>query len=187
MIDWNDNAKAAVREFAGWLFTEYQYLSEVGKFIKQVEKQTQTKTKTVADAVAENDGKWPLHDEFDTLWYTEKFKAYGCFQTQSEDLVRVCTREQFEAYAKEQEDKQEGEKWTHEYHGDNCRIVHKEKWQAWIVSENGLSKLVPISELRKPKPAITKEQAWDMLLKTDESIRKLDDAIFAIADKYDII
>lgn len=127
--------------------------------------------------------------------------VYGSSEKCAPHEQYVCTRAEFEAYVKEQEDKQEyppltqslikeaeqeTEKWTHEYHGDNCKIVHQEKWQAWIVSEKGLSKLVPISELRKPKPALTKEQAW---VKMQSLIPKygVTSAYIIVKRDYDII
>lgn len=134
-----------------------------------------TKPKTVADAYEKCKGLWP-NKYCNDLYYDPKSGEWFCNDKPAPWYIFVCTREQFEAYAKEQEDKQEyppltqslideaeqeADKWTHEYHGDNCKIIHQEKWQAWIVSEKGLSKLVHISELRKQKSALTKEQAWD--------------------------
>lgn len=150
MIDVNDNAKAAVREFA-------DYIGQSDKCERYLEYVT-TK-KTVADAV-EAFSHEDLAGEWQQIRYAPKQDYFFTDINRDEwfDSVHVCTRAEFEAYVKEQESKQEDEKWTHTYHGDNCKIVHQEKWQAWIVSENGLSKLVPISELRKTKPAMTKEQ-----------------------------
>tara|TARA_Y100001973_G_C5205526_1_gene341216 strand:+ start:1313 stop:1882 length:570 start_codon:yes stop_codon:yes gene_type:complete len=176
MIDWNDNAKAAVREFA-------DYIGQSDKFERYLEHMT-TK-KTVADAVEWAGGKWgnsvrrhiAYNPNSDRFTYSETGEV-------NKRWYIVCTRAEFEAYVKEQEAKkkyppitqslideaeQEAEKWTHEYHGDNCKIVHQKKWQAWIVSENGLSKLVPISELRKPKPTMSESEAWRYCVEEDVS------------------
>lgn len=53
MINWNDNAEAAVREFADWFLTGYAYLAEVDKFLSE---KRPTQTKTVAGA--EQEGEW---------------------------------------------------------------------------------------------------------------------------------
>lgn len=172
-IDWNENAKSAVREFADYIGQSDKCERYLKAFVTK---------KTVADAVEYYNSNFPegygilgiaYSNNKITPYYSGSPIADG---TCSPESYIICTRAEFEAYVKEQEAKkkyppltqslideaeQEADKWTHEYHGDNCKIVHQEKWQAWVISENGLSKLVPISELRKPKPALTKEQAWD--------------------------
>lgn len=159
-------------------------------------------TKTVADAV---DGLWVEDNNMATLSASRPIigfnPAYNVFFSCESDYnfsdnndgeYLVGTFEQFEAYVKEQE----GEKWTHEYDNSNPRrlkiICDKPDVNGEIaVIVNGpkgafYTKTLP-SKIRLIKPTITKAEAWDRLLQTDERIRKLDDAIFAIADKYDII
>ena len=189
MIDWNDNAKAAVKEFYRWANAMFKSGCSIDTdtFFKEF---TEEQTKTVADAVVENDGKWPLRDEFDTLWYTEKFKAYGCFQTQSEDLVRVCTRAEFEAYVNankigkilESRDEQEGEKWTHTYFNVRCSIIDldpDEFGTVVIVKEEGDYALAHPSKLNPIKPTISEAEAWRMAV--------LSGNMQHITDNYDVV
>lgn len=162
MIDWNENAKAAVREFA-------DYIGQSNKCYRYFNHVVKNQTKTVADAVEHYKGVWPKHVNGCTHMKWDGEHGMYLFSCARDDYRHVCTRAEFESYAKEQEAKQEAEKWTHEYHGDNCKIAHQEKWQAWIVSENGLSKLVPISELRKPKPTMSESEAWRYCVEEDVS------------------
>lgn len=124
--------------------------------------------KTVADAVEAYPDGWPLHGEFDTLWYTAEYDLYGCFQTQASDLVKVCTREEFEAYVKEQE----GEKWTHKYKlGDSsswwpCSIVTEVGSQGVVIECDVFEGVQYCSyhgeqaiELKPIKPTIAKAQS----------------------------
>ena len=165
MIDWNENAKAAVREFAGWIFTEYQYLSEVGKFIKQVEKQA--RTKTVADAVEyyqENGEICGYSFSQNKMLSFCKSNGTYCFvsekssagSVETDDWQPICTREQFEAYVKEQE----GEKWTHITSIGKCRIlVDKPDEHGYVVVEmesDGYS-LIPERKLKPIKPTISED------------------------------
>ena len=173
-VIWNNNAKAAVKAYDDWAGEESSmYVSYIDEFMQGIKQ-----TKTVADAVEYYNGEFPEGQAILGIAYSNnKITPYYAGSpiadgTNSSESYIICTREQFESYVKQQEAKkkyppitqslideaeQEDEEWTHEYHGDNCKIVHQEKWQAWIISENGLSKLVPISELRKPKPTISED------------------------------
>lgn len=141
-----------------------------------------TKQKTVADAYEAFSGEWP--DDSDNYIYyfcNEMEFRSRCYDWKcSEKSYKVCTREQFEAYAKEQEVKQEGEKWTHTYNGDVCRIVHQVDGDAWIKFKALLGALVVRADKLKPiKTKLTKAQAWDKIcegLGEDE-----------IRDTYDIV
>ena len=53
MIDWNDNAKAAVEYFADWLRADYSYIANLDDFYNRL-----PQTKTVADAVEQEGEKW---------------------------------------------------------------------------------------------------------------------------------
>ncbi len=86
---------------------------------------------------------------------------------------------------------QDGVKWTHiDTDGEPCKILidaPDSLGRVIILRGNGWYMPVDRANLKPIKPTISKADAWDKLLQTDEKIRKLDDAIFAIADKYEII
>ena len=89
---------------------------------------------------------------------------------------------------------QESERWTHTYSDygvrKDCILIHDKPdihGQVLVMNRYDEYVLTGTVELKPIKPTLTKAEAWDKLLQTDERIRKLDDAIFAIADKYDII
>lgn len=204
MIDWNDNAKSAVRDFAkyiGFRETASYFLSD----------KSPTQTKTVADAVAENGGKW-LYDDYNYLNFDSKDGWYwsdkGLFET------LVCTREQFEAYVKEQEPnfkatrenlekiakdaqgdfvevEQEGEKWTHEYDSANikCRILATDENECWVLTEYGNKVTEHIDSLKPIKPTLTKAEAWSKLCQINGEYQNMDvaTAVMTICDKHDIV
>lgn len=139
--------------------------------------------KTVADVWETHGGAWPDGD-YDFMYYhpysTKFYGASNTYEAADEDGCRedsgqkvmngneawqlVCTREQFEAYGKEQE--QEGEKWTHEFCKKKCRIVCSdpdEYGRICILRENAGYVVVSPSDLKSIRPKLTKAQAWDML------------------------
>ena len=61
MIDWNDNAKAAVEYFVDWLRADYSYIANLEDFYNRMPR-TSTQTKTVADAEQEGE-KWTHGDK----------------------------------------------------------------------------------------------------------------------------
>ncbi len=123
MIDVNDNEKAAVRAFA-------DYIGQSDKCERYLEA-FETK-KTVADAYEENP-HWRKHVN-GNIYFRITYGSHW-MMTASEDVdsslwALVCTREQFEAYVKQQE----GEKWTHKYVKDNCYIkVSEPDLEGYIV------------------------------------------------------
>jgi len=149
MIDWNDNARAAVREFA-------EYVGQSDKCERYLEHVT-TK-KTVADAYAWAGGRWK-YDGLDVIVFDDKF-LYSTEEYTSRKVI--CTRAEFEAYVKEQEAKQEGEKWTHKWNGRKCIVVFTDDYMSWVKGE-GLNKLVPTDSLKPIKPTMSKAEAWDRL------------------------
>ena len=182
MIDanWNENAKAAVREFA-------DYIGQSDKCERYLEHIAPKKT--VADAVEYYNGELPEGEAILGIAYSNnKIVPYYAGSpiadgTNSPDSYIICTREQFEAYVKEQESKQEGEKWTHEtIIGSKC-IIQKEKPDArgmvLVLLDNGNYHLHSESSLKPIKPKLTKAEAWDKI--------HLMQNVSILTDKYDII
>lgn len=180
-VNWDDNAKAAVECFAG-------YVGEAGAAKIWLSGKRPTQTKTVADAVEAYPNGWPKHMD-DELWFSETENSY---MRRIEVLPKhkayfVCDYLQFEAYVKEQE----GEKWTHVYNEHEvCRVLTEDPDRFGIIvidtASNGYIVCEP-NEIKPIKPTLTKAQAWDMLKQTPDNIRSLDDALIEITDKYDII
>jgi len=139
-----------------------------------------TQTKTVADAYRE----MVTGFEGKCLWYSPNKRQWTSSPAlMPYDSYRVCTREQFEAYAKEQEAKQEGEKWTHVYLEEKAYIKVSEPdcdGYILVVTEGDGYNLVRIDDLKPIKPRITKAEAWDYAV---------DSGLYAeeIERKYDII
>ena len=164
-INWDDNAKAAISEFADWLFSGYAYLAEVDKFLNE---KCNTQTKTVADAYeylnSTAEGKW--FSNYKYLCYREN--NHWFYSDDKNDDV-ICTREQFEAYAKEQESEQEGEKWTHliEMGFGNmhkCRAMAAKGEFAWLEIEDIDEPMTfKVEELKPIKPKLTESQ-YDALV-----------------------
>jgi hypothetical protein len=98
----------------------------------------------------------------------------------------VCTREQFEAYGREQEAKQEGEKWTHVYAGDKCYLLEPDKdadgYYA-VKTDCGLFDFARENELTPIKPTITKAEAWDKATSQDVESSM---SVGAILDEYEV-
>lgn len=152
MTDWNDNAKAAAREFAA-------YIGQSDKCERYLEA-FETK-KTVADAVEFCKGLWPVY-ACDNIHYDHETGHYFCNDEPKPHYQLVCTREQFEAYVKEQE----GEKWTHLYGSDKCYIKESEPdWQGYIViySEADGYQLVEPRELKPIKQTISAKEVINMM------------------------
>lgn len=108
-------------------------------------------TKTVADAVEYFGGVWPESKYF-TAWWDSETNQILLGDNITSDTI--CTREQFEAYVKEQE----GDKWTHTWCGQRCKIVHSDGNASWIIVENRGSEVVFTIGLNPIKPTMTKEQ-----------------------------
>ncbi len=131
-------------------------------FAESITKRPQLEqTKTVADAVEYYKGVWPESNrkidkiKFDRI-YSEFFTDFG--DVHSDRFYIVCTREQFEAYAKEQE----GEKWTHITPiGDPCFIkLNEPDCEGLVLIEirNYGYELIKPEQLKPIKPTISKEQ-----------------------------
>lgn len=181
MIEWNDNAKAAVRAFA-------DYIGQTKKCHRYLE--SFASKKTIADAVEWANGKWK--DDCQYMLYHEELGKFS-FVVSEGPYVNgwqlVCTREQFEAYVEEQEKpqphfkatrenlekiakdaqgdfvevEQEGEKWTHTIKAtkEKCRITEgpNNSGQVFIKTEVGLWDCLYIEQLKLIKPTISQEQA----------------------------
>lgn len=94
----------------------------------------------------------------------------------------ICTREQFEAYAKEQEAKQEGEKWTHTYFNIRCRIMDldpDEFGTVVIIKNGGDYALAHPSKLKPIKPTIKPSAAWSLVSKQGWPIHQ-------VTETYDV-
>ena len=77
--------------------------------------------------------------------------------------------------------KQEGEKWTHTFHGNECVIVFTDGDKSWVKGPE-LDNLVLTTFLKPIKPKLTKVEAWDMLSEHSD----LND-VGIIMEKYEII
>ena len=146
---------------------------------KHVAIATRPQQKTVADAYEWANGEWQGDSE--TIWWSKNFNQFEWGDNITSDTI--CTREQFEAYAKEQEGKQDGEKWTHTYinkYGDNieCRVIAGRGEFSWVESEV-MTEIVLTSSLKPIKPTLTKAEAWDKAV--------LAGNVSHITDNYDII
>lgn len=171
-INWNDNAKGAIAVF-------YDFLDEQGMSYAAPDKMKKdffewlepTQTKTVADACewvmkgnkicgysfAQNKMLSFCKDN-NTYAFVSETSSAGSVET--ENWQPICTREQFEAYAKEQEAKQEGEKWTHMHSGVECFIkVNEPDCDGYLMVETkGGRYLFCTTEQLKPiKPKLTED------------------------------
>jgi hypothetical protein len=155
-------------------------------FTRPTEPATQ---KTVADAWEAFGGAWPYSRGCDFMGYSqalEHFFAYGFGYSFASAEHQVCTREQFEAYGREQEAKQEGEKWTHTYAGDKCYLLEPDKdadgYYA-VKTDCGLFDFARENELTPIKPTITKAEAWDKATSQDVESSM---SVGAILDEYEV-
>jgi hypothetical protein len=126
---------------------------------------------------------WNMHDN--SFWR-------GCEGFRGDIFELVCTREQFEAYGREQEAKQEGEKWTHVYNDHEvCRVLIEDPDRFGIIvidtAGNGYLTCSP-DEMKPIKPTITKAEAWDKLNRIDGSaeFETVMNSVMAIIEQYDI-
>ncbi|MEO9497689.1 MAG: hypothetical protein ABJG42_24660 [Vibrio splendidus] len=122
--------------------------------------------KTVADAWGWSDGEWAYADR-DVITYSAKHGfSYSKESYSLDDGEKlVCTREQFEAYGREQEAKQEGEKWTHEYlwagSWHKCTLLNegKKDCDGYYAAINSGGGYILSTNIRPIKPTITKTEA----------------------------
>lgn len=153
------------------------------------------KKKTVADAYEAFPNGWlgSANSEYNFLNYNKRNDWFFSDTAVFQDVV--CSREEYEAYAKEQESKQEGERWTHtDDHGDRfkfdfklaCgeRVYLREDGQRIVDGKLGYSKLKPI------KPTITKAEAWDKFIHMHNNLKdnhSLHGAYKFITNNYEVI
>jgi len=103
-----------------------------------------------------------------------------------------ATRENLEKIAKDAqgdfvEVEQEGEKWTHDFYGDKCKVLIDEPdSDGDIVILLGNGRYIPVGaeEIKPIKPTLTKAQAWDML---DSEDVELSVSVSAIKEQYEVI
>ena len=121
--------------------------------------------KTVEDAVADHDGKWPsshgdkLYFHQSTGKYTNTSRTLG----ESQGYHFVCTREQFEACVAAKKAKSEPE-WTHIHGGGKkCRVLAVDGAESWVLDENGNKVTEFTNSLRPIKPTITEYKALDLM------------------------
>lgn len=177
-VEWNDNANAAVREFA-------YYIGESDKGERYLEHVAPKKT--VADAVEWVSKEWE-YDEYDAIAYNDTDGTFGYYNTMDIELNekwhQVCTREQFEAYVKEQE----GEKWTHVYTDDTgtdirCVLLAEHDEWAWV-KDAGTVDTIRKAWLKPIKPTITISDLLNDLKSYNADISGYIDNVIS---KYDII
>jgi len=165
-------------------YARIQYFDKDDKAVgfQRVERQQQTKT--VADAYEWANKKWH-GGKSNAIAYNPNSDYFS--YCEGEDLNHnwylVCTREQFEAYAKEQE----GEKWTHRTNaGELCNIHVKEpdvNGVIIVINERGEYLRHNSDSLKPIKQTLTKAEAWDLLM-----ARKTNSAeVNTIKQQYDII
>ena len=166
MIDWNDNAKAAVEYFADWLRADYSYIANLEEFYSRL-----PQTKTVADAVEYYKGEFPKGQAILGVAYsnnkiTPYYKGSPIADgTNLPESYIICTRDEFEAYVKEQD----GEKWTHEDGGSKCRVIASYRNMSWIEWKSGELYVVRNDCLKPIKPTISTKE-YDMLAKYAASL-----------------
>ncbi len=166
-IDWNDNAKAAVRAYNDWMIREYE-CGPIDEFMKTIATRPTEPRKTVEDAVEAHPEGWnsipqcggDLVDEELVLWDIENSCFHqGCIGFDEGYFSQVCTREEFEACVATKSEP----KWTHVSEaGNKCRYlmdtVHGELYQ----NEHG-SRFIPgfdgHNSVKPIKPTITKTEA----------------------------
>jgi hypothetical protein len=195
VINWNDNAKAAVREFA-------DYIGESDKGERYLEHIAPKKT--VADAV-EYYGKTFVAGQWTHIRCGKDGKMlFASGETDSDnwqDSYLVCTRADFEAYVKEQEEPhfkatrenlekiakdaqgdfvevEEGEKWTHTYFNIRCRIMDldpDEFGTVVIIKNGGDYALAHPSKLKPIKPTISEDSKRQLELYVQYRVDKYGD------------
>lgn len=188
-VNWDDNAKAAVNTYNDWALE-----NDLGihAFFEHLTNNGHTQPKTVADAV-EYYGKTFVAGQWTHIRCGKDGKMFfASGETDSDnwqDSYLVCTREQFEAYVKEQEAKQkyppltqslideaeqEDEKWTHKWNGRKCIVVFTDDYMSWVKGE-GLNKLVTTDSLKPIKPTISKDAKRQLELYVQYRVDKYGD------------
>lgn len=184
MIDWKKYPKSTRASICYWIDD---------MLIANEEFDRPTQTKTVADVVewmkAGNEIAAYKIKELTTLVYCVAYDNYH-FVSQFSDAGKgvskhyqvICTRAEFEAYAKEQE----GEKWTHTYMDGNCLIACNEQdmdgWICILREDSGYDVVNP-AKVKPIKPKLTKAEAWDKLMQNKMNSAEVN----TLKQQYDII
>jgi|GEM_PF-3602750 len=186
MIDWNDNAKAAVSAYNDWALENDL---AIHAFFEHLTNNGHTQPKTVADAV-EYYGKTFVAGQWTHIRCGKDGKMFfASGETDSDnwqDSYLVCTRAEFEAYVKEKEkphfkatrenlekiakdaqgdfvEFEEGKKWTHTYNQGEmkCKIIQtKTDFNGCVVVLNDFEEyqLIEPEDLKPIKPKLAAKQ-----------------------------
>lgn len=161
MVDWNDNAKAAVKEFA-------EYVGQTKHCERYLERNVPEQQKTVADAV-ERLGKQVLSHEWDVILYDgDSYYPVSDNYAKKWEHQIICTRDEFEAFLSEQR----SDDWTHiDEDGSICRILHTIDDKAWVTykCKNYLDDVVKLIDLKPYEPE------WTHLDETNEPCKVVSD------------
>lgn len=186
--------------------SDFKAIAKRPTFAESITK-TPTQTKTVADAVEWAKGGWQSGALAICVCDGEFYF--------SDDNLRmrdvVCTRDEFESYVKEQDDKQEyppltqslideaeqeGEKWTHITNsGYECKIIVKDPDENYVVvvlCSDGVYRLHDSKSLKPIKPTMTEEQQkmvskFVARIYTIETSYNLRDEFDKFCNEHDII
>ncbi len=198
MIDWNDNAKAAVKEFYRWANAMFKsgVSIDTDTFFKEF---AETQTKTVADAVEYYNGDFPEWQSVLGIAYsnnkiTPYYKGSPIADgTNSPESYIICTRAEFEAYVKEQE----GEKWTHTYSDygvrKDCILIHDKPdihGQVLVVNRYDEYVLTGTVEPKPIKPTISEAELLHKIKDMAKGVASdgnFGDTVRGWLDDYDII
>lgn len=84
---------------------------------------------------------------------------------------------------------QEGEKWTHVYCSEKCKVVGEPDsfGRVVILTESDAYFLDKPENLKPIKPTLTKAEAWDRMADSDTSIITFHDKYEELKEQYDII
>lgn len=180
-VEWNDNAKAAVNTYNDWALE-----NDLGihAFFEHLTNNGHIQPKTIADAVEYYNCEFPegqailgiaYSNNKITPYYAGSPIAYG---TNSPESYIICTRAEFEAYVKEQESKQEGEKWTHTLDGRKCKIIINKPdvdEDIVVLCKEGDYQIVGHEALKPIKPTISEDAKRQLELYVQYRVDKYGD------------
>ncbi|QGZ13134.1 hypothetical protein [Alteromonas phage XX1924] len=181
MINWKIHPRAVAANVT--------YLNDEDKTVafERVDRPTQ---KTVEDAVEWAKGKLPKNSEWTHIRACKRLGAFF-FADGNPDGNKwdssdfICTREQFEAYVKEQDD----EKWTHTIDGLRVRFLvdgPDDAGEVPVVGDDGYYHLFDADQLKPIKPKLSKSEAWDLCQDYDGH-KNMKAYMYDLHDEYDII
>lgn len=185
MIDWNDNAKAAVRAFA-------DYIGQTKHCERYIERIVPPQTKTVTDAVEGK--KIDISEMRDGMTVKCVRADSGCYKVGERYLVgrdedgyfgplneKGLASFNHQAYSFElvETDKQEGEKWTHvTSNGTKCNIIVDTPdihGRAIVIGVDGEYMRHPRDDLKPIKPTISKDAKRQLELYVQYRVDKYGD------------